>query len=44
MFLVKSLVTAHATFSEALVNKNYNEIKSTAESYNKIIKKNSIIC
>ena len=44
MFLVKSLVTAHVTLSEALVNKNYKEIKSTAESYNKIIKKNCIIC
>ena len=40
MFLVKSLVTAHVTLSEALVNKNYKEIKSTAESYNKITKKN----
>ena len=37
---VKSLVTAHVTLSEALVNKNYKEIKSTAESYNKITKKN----
>ena len=27
-------------FSEALVNKNYKEIKSTAESYNKITKQN----
>ena len=43
-FLVKSLVTAHVTLSEALVNKNYKEIKSTAESYNKITKKNCIIC
>ena len=32
MFLVKSLVTAHVTLSEALVNKNYKEVKSTAES------------
>ena len=39
MFLVKSLVTAHVTLSEALVNKNYKEINSTAESYNKITKK-----
>ena len=39
IFLVKSLVTAHVTLSEALVNKNYKE-KSTAESYNKITKKN----
>ena len=38
-FLVKSLVTAHVTLSEALVNKNYKEIKSTAESYNKITNK-----
>ena len=44
LFLVKSLVTAHVTLSEALVNKNYKEIKSTAESYNKITKKNCIIC
>ena len=36
---VKSLVTAHVTLSEALVNKNYKEVKSTAESYNKITKK-----
>ena len=36
---VKSLVTAHVTLSEALVNKNYKEINSTAESYNKITKK-----
>ena len=40
IFLVKSLTTAHVTLSEALVNKNYKEIKSTAESYNKITKKN----
>ena len=33
-FFVKSLVTAHVTLSEVLVNKNYK--KSTAESYNKI--------
>ena len=38
-FLVKSLVTAHVTLSEALVNKDYKEIKSTAESYNKITNK-----
>ena len=40
MFLAKSLVTAHVTLSEASVNKNYKEVKSTAESYNKITKKN----
>ena len=39
IFLVKYLVTAHVTLSEALVNKNYKEINSTAESYNKITKK-----
>ena len=39
MFLAKSLVTAHVTLSEASVNKNYKEVKSTAESYNKITKK-----
>ena len=36
---VKSLATAHVTLSEALVNKNYKQIKSNAESYNKIKKK-----
>ena len=40
MFWAKSLVTAHVTLSEASVNKNYKEVKSTAESYNKITKKN----
>ena len=39
-FLVKSLITAHVTLSEAVVKKNYKEVKSTAESYNKITKKN----
>ena len=34
--LVKSLVTAHVALSEASLNKNYNEIKSAAESYNPI--------
>ena len=38
MFLAKSLVTAHVTLSEASVNKNYKEVKSTAENYNKIKK------
>ena len=38
-FLVKSLITAHVTLSEAVVKKNYKEVKSTAESYNKITKK-----
>ena len=45
IFLVKSLVTAHVTLSEALVNKNYKEVKSIAESYNKITKKkHCVIC
>ena len=38
-FLVKSLITAHVTLREALVNKNYKEVESPAESYNKITKK-----
>ena len=37
-FLVKSLVTVHVTLSETSVNKNYKEIKSTAESYHQIKK------
>ena len=43
MFLAKSLVTAHVTLSEASVNKNYKEVKSTVESYNKITKKNIFV-
>ena len=43
MFLAKSLVTAHVTLSEASVNKNYKEVKSTAESYNKITKKKYLL-
>ena len=39
IFLVKSLVTAHVGLCEASLNKNYEEIKSTAESYNQIPKK-----
>ena len=38
-FLVKSVITANVTLSEAVVNKNYKEVKSTAENYNKVTKK-----
>ena len=43
-FLVKSVITAHVTLSEAVVNKNYKEVKSTAENYNKVTKKHCVIC
>ena len=39
IFLVKSLVTAHVGLCEASLNKNYKEIKSTAESHNQTLKK-----
>ena len=44
LFLVKSVITAHVTLSEAVVNKNYKEVKSTAENYNKVTKKHCVIC
>ena len=43
-FLVKSVITAHVTLSEAVVNKNYKEVKSTAENYIKVTKKYCVIC
>ena len=38
-FLVKSLATARVALSEVSLNKDYKEIKSTAENYNQITKK-----